>query len=72
MESFSKNEFCELSNEEMLLVTGGESSWKETATLTAGSVLTANCIFVGAIFTPAVGVMALGMGLKLLGKAKLL
>ncbi len=67
-----KDGFCELSRDEMVLISGGKAPLKNTLCIIGGSILTANSLLIGAIGTPAMGAMALGTGLKLLGKGKLL
>ena len=72
MEGLLKRGFCELTNEEMVSILGGDISLKDLACLTAGSVLTANAPLIAVLGTPAAGVMAAGVGLELLGEGKLL
>lgn len=72
MKGLLKGEFCELSNEEMSLVSGGKMSLKNFGCLVGGTLLSAHAPLIGLVGTPAAGLMALGAGLELLGEGNLL
>lgn len=59
---------CSLTGEEVMRIDGGSNVAKDITYTVVGSVLTANCVVVGALVTPAAGVVALGTGLVYLGK----
>lgn len=63
-----EGQFCSLTEEEMMKEEGGKSVAKSVTLITVGSVGVANCVLVGALMTPAVGVVALGAGLVCIKK----
>ena len=71
MKKLLKGEFCELTNEEMISISGG-MSLKNFSCILGGTLLAAHAPLIGFFGTPAAGVMAFGAGLELLGEGNLL
>ena len=63
-----KGKVYSLTGEEVMKIDGGSNVAKKITYTVVGSVLTANCVVVGVLVTPAAGAVALGTGLVYLGK----